>query len=60
MLEDQKVDEFGELFLKRQNNNRHSCINARGTPICQNFNPQKLALTNLSTFWSPNISSYMV
>ena len=61
MLGDQKVDEFG---LKRQNKNRHSCLIARGmgveSSIRQNFNPQKLVLTNSSTFWSPNISSYTV
>ena len=61
MLGDQKVDEFGELSFKCQNKNRlilYKC--RRGTPIRPNFNPQKLVLTNSSTFWSPNISSYTV
>ena len=37
MLGDQKVDEFGELFLKRQNKNRHSCISARGMGVEHQF-----------------------
>ena len=57
MLGDQKVDEFGKLFLKCQNKNCHSCLIACGmgveSSIRQNFNLQKLVLT-------PNISSYTV
>ena len=37
MLGDQKVDEFGELFLKSQNKNRYSCICACGMGVEHQF-----------------------
>ena len=37
MLGDQKFDKFGELFLKCQNKNRHSCISACGMGVEHQF-----------------------
>ena len=54
MLGDQKVDEFGELFLKHQNKNCHSCISACGMGVEHQFvkilNCKKMVLTNSFTF----------